>query len=142
LKILSANNSANIKFLSFYNEERCIREFALNLASLENTQMKKGNRAPSKRLSLSTNFKLEKGLRQGCPMSPSLFSILIDDLADELRDLGVTIPGLEDKWPCLKFADDVVCLCESAGDAKEALRRVEAWGTTNGMRIGAVMNPF
>ena len=64
--------------------------------------------------SLSDPFEIKCGLRQGCIMSPCLFSLFIMDLAGELesRDLGVRVRG---QWmgSCL-FADDIVLVGSSA----------------------------
>ena len=45
--------------------------------------------------SLSRNFSIPTGLREGCVLSPLFFSIFIMDLAEELerKGLGVTIKG-------------------------------------------------
>ena len=70
---------------------------------------------------LSDAFSLRCGLRQGCVLSPCLFSLFIMDLAGELehRGLGVRVKG---KWmgSCL-FADDIVLLASSAAELQSML---------------------
>ena len=64
--------------------------------------------------SMSETFEIGCGLRQGCILSPCLFSLFIMDLAGELesRGLGVHVKG---QWmgSCL-FADDIVLIGGSA----------------------------
>ena len=70
---------------------------------------------------LSEEFRIECGLRQGCVLSPCLFSLFIMDLAWMLeeRGLGIRIRGT---WmgSCL-FADDIVLLASSASELQAML---------------------
>ncbi|KAH7952920.1 hypothetical protein HPB49_002620 [Dermacentor silvarum] len=70
------------------------------------------------------------GLKQGCPLSPTLFNIYITQLLQTLDNEGpglrmstITTDGQEEytKISCLAFADDIVLLAESAADLQHQL---------------------
>ena len=57
-------------------------------------------------------FQCNIGVRQGCPLSPLLFSLFVNDLPDAIAKEveGVTLNSL--KVRCLMFADDLVLLAD------------------------------
>ena len=57
-------------------------------------------------------FNLEVGLRQGCILSPVLFSIFIDGLAEEVKKIGGA-KYADIIISLLLFADDIVLIAES-----------------------------
>lgn len=59
---------------------------------------------------LSETFSTQKGVRQGCLLSPLLFSLFMDDLSDALEG-GVRVGGTRVK--VLLYADDIVLVSES-----------------------------
>ena len=68
-------------------------------------------------------FGLEIGLRQGCILSPILFSIFIDGLAEEVKKVGGVEYG-EIIVGLLLFADDVVLVAEDRKMLRKMLRVV------------------
>ena len=106
--------------------------------------------------STSDPFPMATGVRQGCPMSPTLFNVFMDFLArlvtQRCKDAGVQgykvasrISGrllappspadLSTAMLLLLYADDLVLLADSAADLNTALRVLEATATEWGMQL-------
>ena len=62
------------------------------------------------------------GVRQGCPLSPTLFSLFVSDLMDRMRDKTEGISLNRTIVHGLMFADDVVLA--SGRDTGEAANNV------------------
>lgn len=92
----------------------------------------------------SGEFYTEKGVRQGCPLRPALFVIMIDDLEEELqkRQAGGVVVGKEKFWS-LAYADDLVLLAKEENEMKEmmvSLRRyLERKGLTLNVKKSKIM---
>ena len=84
---------------------------------------------------LGQSFPVEVGVRQGCPLSPMLFNLYINDMFEGM--VGVGVPGISTSVPGLMFADDTTLLAESLDDLNSNLRILEQWCTSRGMMINA-----
>ena len=71
-------------------------------------------------------FELKVGLHQGSALSPLLFIIIMDVLAEEA--------GTKPPWAML-FADDLVLVSETAEEVEEELERWRAIIENKGLRI-------
>jgi len=74
------------------------------------------------------SFWAARGLRQGCPLSPTLFSILIADLEEEMEKVkwgGVKVGGR--KVYSLAYADDIVLLAEEEEEMRSMIERLEGY---------------
>ena len=72
-------------------------------------------------------FPSHYGVKQGCLISPSLFAIYINTLADELRDLGIGARMGVNVIPFLFYADDLVLMADSRDDLQKLLDALSDW---------------
>ena len=81
-------------------------------------------------------FYTEKGLKQGCPLSPLLFALYISDLETTLRNFqsGGIVVGRE-KIFSLAYADDLVILSERSDDMKEMLQLLNRYTRRKGLAV-------
>ncbi|KAM7453125.1 hypothetical protein BLSTO_06132, partial [Blastocystis sp. subtype 1] len=75
---------------------------------------------------------LERGLRQGCPLSPILFSLFINDILPEFTEREPWEPAC----PHFLFADDLCIVGRSAEELQRWMDKVTEWANTWGMTVG------
>ena len=79
---------------------------------------------------LTPLFSTYKGVRQGCNLSPTLFSLFINDLVKELDNPDCVPPTLHSLFvSCLLYADDVVIFSETEKGLQSALDRLDMFCT-------------
>jgi hypothetical protein len=76
----------------------------------------------------------EFGLKQGCVLSPTLFSILMNDLVSMLSEQNLGVNLASDIINCLLFADDIVLMGKSEQELQTLLnitaRLASKWNLT------------
>ena len=80
-------------------------------------------------------FQVNNGVRQGDSMSPTLFSLFINDLATDVKDLGLGIKVGGQDISILLYADDIVLISPTAENLQQMLNEVSNWCLKWGMRI-------
>ena len=84
---------------------------------------------------ISDWFDVNCGVKQGCVLSPTLFSMFINDLVDSVRATGRGLKIKDANIDILMYADDVVVLAETEGDLQAILNSVSSWCRSWGISI-------
>ena len=88
----------------------------------------------------SEPFSFGCGVKQGCPLSPTLFSLFFDHIADYLRlpcVKGPLIPGIG-PLSSLLYADDVVIFANSAEDLNRLMAKLHSFCSDWDMAVNTV----
>ena len=83
-------------------------------------------------------IKILRGVKQGCPLSPLLFNIVMDELLlrfDQRNDLGIQVGN--EKVSIMAFADDLVIITESGEQCCLALDICSEFFGQNGLKVNA-----
>lgn len=75
-------------------------------------------------------IRYNKGVAQGSILSPALFNIFIEDLAEKLEKEGEL--NFQD---ILLYADDILLLCKTEMQLKKCINIIETWCSENGMEL-------
>lgn len=87
---------------------------------------------------LSNRFSLEQGLRQGCAWSPLLFALLLEPLAQNIRQnkniKGITIKGTQHKLAC--YANNIwIYLGQPTHSLPKLVQSLEQFGQLSEYKI-------
>lgn len=72
-------------------------------------------------------FTQSTSLSQGCPLSPILFNLFINELAFKIQAIGKGIGVDNEEVSLLLYADDVVLLAENEDDLQSMLSVLSEW---------------
>jgi hypothetical protein len=79
---------------------------------------------------ITNTFHPEKGLKQGCNLSPNLFNLFIDDIIKCFNDKCDPAKLISQKINCLQYADDIVLISESAEGLQNCLNKLYDYAQT------------
>ena len=84
---------------------------------------------------LSTEFTIERGVKQGSILSPILFTLVIDPLLEKMASsgLGVSIAGLQ--LGTMAYADDIRTITNSVEAHQMCTSIIESYTQENGLKL-------
>ena len=131
----SINKDAILHALKYFN-------FGNYLINCVDTIMKNSESCVSNNGWLSSFFEVNKGVRQGCPISPLLFIIAVELLAIKIRS-NKNIKGLTFKnngivtepQKILQYCDDTTLLLNSTDELLEALKDIDEFRKISGLTL-------
>ena len=80
-------------------------------------------------------FEIDSGVKQGCILSPTLFSVVMSDLTEFLRKSKCGFPFENDIIPCLLYADDIVLTAENENQLEKMLGITNQFGVKWGFQF-------
>ncbi len=88
---------------------------------------------------LSVPIKVKRGIRQGCPLSGQLYSLVIEPLLCKLRErlTGLHIEGSNNlnDVKLSAYADDVTVIIRNSEDIKVVLENLKCYGRASSAKI-------
>ena len=93
---------------------------------------------------MSDCFKIERGVRQGCPLSPHLFVLSVEVLANAIRrDPGIKgISITQNEIKLSQYVDDITLIIDGSQDTLETfLDVIEKFSKISGLRINNKKKP-
>ena len=72
-------------------------------------------------------FPVNLGVKQGCIISPLLFSMYINEITVGIKALGKGVCINNESVPILLYADDIVLIAECEKDLQDMLNFVSDW---------------
>ena len=85
-------------------------------------------------------FGVLEGVRQGCPLSPTLFNIALADLEEEMEKVqgsGTWLGGKKRRIRTISYADDIALIAEEEEVMKDMLKRLKRWIAEKGLELNA-----
>ena len=89
-------------------------------------------------------FHTHSGVKQGCPLSPLLFGMLMDRLHSRIQaecpDIGVRLldhpqPDMGTCVPCIMYADDIVLMARSEADLQRLMNSLQNFCVEVGLSV-------
>lgn len=107
-----------------------IKEMQVQVIQVQSTEISVGGKAIQK-------IKINSAVKQGCPLSPPLFNLVMDELIEKLKskNIGVKINGT--LLSVMAFADDLVIVTEENVHMKILLEECKEFFDMKSLAVNA-----
>jgi hypothetical protein len=89
---------------------------------------------------LTNYFRVSRGVRQGCALSPLLFILCVELLAQKMRQ-NPKITGIELPYSCeaklSQLADDTTLICKDTSSLHESISVLGRFGDISGLKLNS-----
>ncbi|XP_023211850.1 uncharacterized protein LOC111614715 [Centruroides sculpturatus] len=82
---------------------------------------------------LTESIPINSGVRQGCPLSPLLFNVVIETAIRSVKDLQLGYKLYDEEIGILAYADDLVLISSTADGLQQQLNRISDWAKWAGL---------
>ena len=80
-------------------------------------------------------IRINSGVKQGCPLSPLLFNLILDELIVKLKNLGIGIKMNKQLVSVMAFADDLVLITEHSSHMLVAIKGCQNFFNQKGLSV-------
>ena len=108
---------------------------SINLVKLIQNMYEKTNCSIKLKHGRSRSFRTDRGVQQGCILSPRLFNIFINDIPPIFGTDCEPLKLGDEMLNCLMYAEDLVILSESATGMQNCLDKLKEYTIEWGLNI-------
>jgi exonuclease III len=88
---------------------------------------------------LTDTFKVKRSVRQGCPISPLLYILVIEAFAEKVRNdpdiTGIPLPGTNKSVTISQYADDTNLFLRELFSVKKVIKLMDLFGSASGSKL-------
>ena len=123
------NHEKMMRILKKYNVDDKTLRIIQNLYWNQSTDVK------TRKEYLKNQRSVKKGLRLGCPLSPRLFNVYVNDIMREVRIEKIGLMINSDKINEVSYADGKVVIAKTEVQIQKMIDRINSTGLKYGMKI-------